>query len=90
VAISFNGNRYALPSAEIACLSPNAFILNDLAEAFWKGGREGLMDMVDGWMPNSEGYSRVYRINDDNRETLIEESEAFRKQVRGVAVGSLG
>jgi len=90
VTISFNGNRYALRLAEIACLSANASILNDFAKAFRMRGREGLMEMVDGWTQKSEGQSRIYCINDENRETLIRESEAFRKQIRGVAVGSLG
>ena len=109
MTLSFNGNRYALRSAEIACLSPHASILAILADAFRKGGREGLMAMVERWAPDSltsfgidpelvqkvastssEGYPKVYRINDGNRAKLIQESEAFRKQVRGVAIGSLG
>lgn len=104
ITLSFNGNRYALRSAEIACLSPHAFILTILADAFQKGGKEGLMAMVDQWGPDSltsfethperikylEEYPKVNRITDENRAMLIQESEAFRKQVRGVAVGSLG
>jgi energy-converting hydrogenase A subunit R len=104
ITLSFNGNRYALRSAEIACLSPHAFIFTILADAFQKGGKEGLMTMVDQWGPDSltsfgihpelikylEGYPKVYRITDENRAMLIQESESFRKQVRGVAVGSLG
>jgi energy-converting hydrogenase A subunit R len=89
VTISFNGNRYALRSAEIACLSPHASVLTFLTDAFRKEGRIGLMAMVDGWRGDS-GDPKVYRITDENRATLIQESEAFRKQVRGVAIGSLG
>jgi len=97
--VSFNGNRYALRLAEIACLSNHASILNILADAFQKGGREGLLETVGGFdlgriqglAPiSSEGYPKVYRITDENRPIIIQESEAFRKQVRGVAVGSLG
>ncbi len=90
VTISFNGNRYALRAAELACLSPNASILKELAKAFCDGGREGVMEMVDRWRSIPEGAARIYRILDENRETLIRESEALRKQVRGVAIGSLG
>jgi energy-converting hydrogenase A subunit R len=109
MTLSFNGNRYALRSAEIACLSPHASILAILAEAFRKGGKEGLFEVVERRPPHSltsseidlelvqkvastssEGYPKVYRINDGNRANLIQESEAFRKQVRGVAIGSLG
>jgi energy-converting hydrogenase A subunit R len=109
ITLSFNGNRYALRSAEIACLSPHASILAILADAFRKGGRGGLAEMVKRWPPHSlislgidpelvqkvastspEGYPKVYLINDENRAKLIQESETFRKQVRGIAVGSLG
>ncbi len=113
MAVSFNGNRYALRSAEIACLSDHAFILAILANVFQKGGREGLIEMVDRWRPDSltsfgidqeliqgieslsaggpsEGYPKILRITDENRATLTQESEAFRKKVRGVIVGSLG
>jgi len=87
--LSFNGNRYALRSAEIACLSPDASILTTLADGFQKGGREGLLKMVDQWKSDPE-YPKVCRITDENRTRLIQESEMFRKQVRGVAIGSLG
>jgi len=92
VTISFNGNRYALRSAEIACLSPHASVLTTLTDAFRKEGREGLMAMVNAWNPNSfaEGYPKVCRITEENKVALISESEVFRKQVRGVAIGSLG
>ena len=113
MAISFNGNRYALRSAEIACLSDHAFILAVLADVLQKAGREGLVQMVEQWRPDSlrsfgidpkliqgieslsaggpaEGYPTVFRISDENRAALIQESEAFRKKVRGVSVGSLG
>ncbi len=104
ITLSFNGNRYALRSAEIACLSPHAFILTILADVYQKGGREGLMEMVGQWGPDSltffgihpelikdlKGYPKVYRITDENRAMLIQESESFRKQVRGIKVGSLG
>jgi energy-converting hydrogenase A subunit R len=49
VTLSFNGNRYALRSAEIACLSPHAYILAVFAGSLKKGGRKGLMEMVDEW-----------------------------------------
>jgi len=102
--ISFNGNRYALRSSEIACLSPHTIVLTILADIFRKEGRKGLMEVVDQWRPETlisfgfdpehikdlEGYPKVYRITDENRAMLTQESEAFRKQVRGVAVGSLG
>jgi energy-converting hydrogenase A subunit R len=113
ITLSFNGNRYALRSAEIACLSAHALMLTILAHVYQKEGREVLMEMVDQWGPGtltsfgfdpeltqrltslscsdaSEGYPKVYRITDENRAMVIQESEAFRKKVRGVKFGSLG
>jgi len=109
VALSFNGNRYALRSAEVVCMSPHAFILAVFVDAFRRGGKKGLMEIVDRWgsaslmsfgidprlskrfesLQSGEG-PKVYRVTDGNRATLIQESEAFRKKVRGIAVGSLG
>jgi energy-converting hydrogenase A subunit R len=109
VTLSFNGNRYALRSAEVACMSPHAFILAIFADAFRKGGKKGFMEMVDRWGSASltsfgidprlhkrfeslkyGDRPKVYRITDENRTTLILESEAFRKKVRGVTIGGLG
>lgn len=101
MTISFNGNRYALRSSEIACLSSHTFILAILAKVFRKEGKEGMMEIVDrvpdllssfGFDPSieTEGYPMLYRITDENRSMVIQESEAFRKQVRGVKIGNLG
>jgi energy-converting hydrogenase A subunit R len=109
VTLSFNGNRYALRSAEVACMSPYAFILAIFADAFQKGGKKGLMEIVDRWgsvsltsfgidprliqrfesLPYGDP-PKVYRVTDGNRANLIQESEAFRKKVRGIAIGGLG
>jgi energy-converting hydrogenase A subunit R len=102
VTISFNGNRYSVRSAEIACLSPHTLILTMLAKAFQRGGRDAVFEMVEHWNPDSlgrnkvdpsffsQGFPKLYRITDENRLRIMEESEGFRKKVRGVEVGSLG
>ena len=109
VALSFNGNRYALRLAEVVCMSPHALILAVFVDAFRRGGKKGLMEIVDRWGSASltslgigprlsrrfESLQcgeepRVYRVTDGNRATLIQESEAFRKKVRGVQIGTLG
>lgn len=107
--VSFNGNRYALRSAEIACLSPDASILAVLGEVFRKEGKKGLMEFVEGWSQNSldsiqlykefveglslirsEDFPELFRVTEENREELTEKSEAIRKKVRGISIGSLG
>ena len=55
VTLSFNGNRYALRSAEVACMSPHAFILAVFADAFQKEGRKVLWrSWTDGRLPFSD------------------------------------
>lgn len=107
--VSFNGNRYALRSSEIACLSPDASILAVLAEVFQKKGKKGLLEFVEGWPQGSlnsfqldktlieriiqirsENFPELFRITEENREKLIEKSEAIRREVRGISIGSLG
>jgi energy-converting hydrogenase A subunit R len=109
VTLSFNGNRYALRSAEVACMSPHAYILAVFAGAFQKGGKRGLMEMVDQWGTRSLAsfgldsrlrkrfeslrygdVPKVFQVTEENRAKLVEESEAFRKKVRGVKIGNLG
>lgn len=100
--LSFNGNRYALRSAEIACLSFHTSILAYLADIFRREGRKGLLETVDSWNRDPRRGERIdpqsfsgeppklCRLTDRNRGEVIRESEAFRKQVRGVKVGELG
>ena len=102
MTLSFNGNRYALRSAELACLSSHAFILAVVADIFRTKGREGLLNAAEQERPDwliscgadpalySEEIPKLQRVTEENRPTLIQESETFRKQVRGVRIGTLG
>ncbi len=47
IAISFNGNRYAIRSANIVCISPNALILAFLARYFNEGN--DIFELVLNW-----------------------------------------
>jgi energy-converting hydrogenase A subunit R len=49
LALSFNGNRYALREAEVACLSGDTRVIATLALAFEEGGRAAVLDLVDRW-----------------------------------------
>jgi energy-converting hydrogenase A subunit R len=49
LALSFNGNRYALREAEVACLSDDTRVIATLALAFEEGGRAAVLDLVDRW-----------------------------------------
>jgi len=109
VAVSFNGNGYAVRSADICCMSKDTVALSVLASAFYKGGRDGVLEMAERWgrtfieksgmeeevairvrCISREDFPKVELIGRSNIGRLIEESEAFRKQVRGVEIGALG
>lgn len=49
LAVSFNGNNYAVREAEIAVLSNNTAVTSVLAEVFNRYGRKGVLGLVRRW-----------------------------------------
>ena len=49
LAISFNGNEYAIKEAEIAVLSSNTLVTTIITIAFNKGGKELVNQLVTDW-----------------------------------------
>lgn len=49
LTVSFNGNRYALQEADIACLSGTSLVVSVLADVFLKQGRAGVIGLVGEW-----------------------------------------
>jgi energy-converting hydrogenase A subunit R len=49
VAISFNGNRYAVTNAEIAVLSDNAIVTSMLVDAFYRRGKKAVLELARRW-----------------------------------------
>jgi energy-converting hydrogenase A subunit R len=101
VAISFNGNHYALRAARIACISPHFLPLKILVEMFYKEGKGGLEKTLRQEFQNIEGKVReeifsfepppqLGIINENNLEALIPKSESMRKRLRGEKIGGLG
>jgi energy-converting hydrogenase A subunit R len=109
VAVSFNGNGYAVRSADICCISKDTVVLSLLASVFYRGGRDGVLELAQKWSRSSiegravedevgtrlqslpdDDFPKVELIAQSNIGRLIEESEEFRKQVRGVEIGALG
>jgi len=86
LAVSFNGNRYAIEKAEVVCISENTSPISILADAFSRGGKGKVMELVENW---KEKLPLLEVVSGNNRERLISLSEKFRKSVRGEA-GSLG
>lgn len=93
IALSFNGNRYAIQSADIACISPNALIIMELAFIFNDVGGEAVKDVAIEWSEDSNietSDTFLDVIDESNMQALILKSEAFRKTVRGESIGRLG
>ncbi len=49
LAVSFNGNEYAIREADVAVMSPNTVVTSALAATFGNAGREVAMELVDNW-----------------------------------------
>lgn len=101
LAISFNGNAYALKTAEIACFSHHTFPLEILAEVFCQEGKKGVFTLVKKWPETLEKKTKekiltlksspqLEIITQNNLTSLIERSERIRKELRGEMAGRLG
>jgi energy-converting hydrogenase A subunit R len=105
LAVSYNGNQYAVREADIAVLSSSALPIAALGEAFAKSGRAGALRLAETWPDMASDqvsrelaerllgmteHPRVRRITRNNLRELTEASNEFRKTVRGHAVGALG
>ncbi len=91
IAISFNGNRYALKAAEIACISPDTFPLTILIKAFHRGGRGDVLRLINDFSKDEKEQGQILAlIDEDDMETLCQKSENMRKKVRGEKLGGLG
>ncbi len=103
LAVSFNGNAYAIQVAQVACLGKDAGIISILAQLFAAGGTDAVMSVLAQW--GEEALRRagieedllVYlasaeigEVTPDNQALWTEKSQRFRRQVRGVRIGSLG
>jgi len=49
LAISFNGNRYAVKNAEIAVLSENSIVTAVIADIFSRFGKQQTLNLVENW-----------------------------------------
>lgn len=101
VAISFNGNTYALKAAEIACISPHTLPLEVLAKVFYEDGKKGVLRVVEIWPETLEKKIKkqiltlkpspqLEIIRKENLASLTAKSERMRKELRGEAAGKLG
>jgi energy-converting hydrogenase A subunit R len=89
LAISFNGNGYAVRSSQICCLSRDARVIALLADVFNKEGREAVLKLASSWGKDSlrrfpidpalEGWLDRFPEKDFPRIVTI--SDSNRKEV---------
>jgi len=83
LTVSFNGNSYAVKTAEIGVMSPNTRITANIACRFLLSGKDNAIEYV-------KKQPRVEVMTEENREEFSKASSKFRKNIRGEAIGKLG
>jgi len=53
LAVSFNGNGYAIREADIACISDHTIITSIIAYQFFKKGKEAVLELAEDWSVDS-------------------------------------
>ncbi|HOE16020.1 MAG TPA: hypothetical protein PLX02_00805 [Syntrophorhabdaceae bacterium] len=84
LSVSFNGNRYAVQSAEYIVVSEDTAVLRDIATGFCQQGKDAISE------GKASETARIFKEGDCSIKDVIALSEKMRKEVRGQAIGSLG
>lgn len=63
LAVSFNGNNYALDEASVAVISNNTLILSLLADLFKREGTEKVLEFADSYAAHSQEALQSYSLN---------------------------
>jgi energy-converting hydrogenase A subunit R len=66
LAVSFNGNEYAIREAELAVLSDNTLVIGILALAFQKGGIDAVRELTMNW-----GHEKMSQMFNSRLEMKI-------------------
>lgn len=109
LAISFNGNEYAIKETEIAVLADNTLPISILADLFNKSGKEEVIGFVESFKEDAQralfdypvdpqltlkypsmSNIKIEIVDEQNQESIKEESLKYRKNVRGESIGGLG
>lgn len=62
LSVSFNGNSYAVREAEVAVMSGDTIVTSVIAETFYKGGKESVMELIENW--NMEHIKKTGFVHD--------------------------
>jgi energy-converting hydrogenase A subunit R len=88
LAVAFNGNRYALRAAELGCISSDALILAEIAEAFQTSPARLRLDRTAS--PANGRRRHTVQTKSGIDDAFIEQSEQMRRRLRGEQIGGLG
>jgi energy-converting hydrogenase A subunit R len=88
LAVAFNGNRYALRAAELGCVSSDALILAEIAEAFQASPARLRLDRTAS--PANGRRRHTVQTKSGIDDAFIEQSEQMRRRLRGEQIGGLG
>lgn len=97
LAVSFNGNEYAINEAQIVCIGTNASINTVIAELFKSKGRDRVIELFKSDDPSEKNEEikdlynsfkivkdeiEVHTKTEDNESELIRKSKAKREELR--------
>jgi energy-converting hydrogenase A subunit R len=83
MAVSFNGNRYAIEAAEIACCAFHSDILAFICEVFLKGGKEGVFEMIHQWKRGGDAVSELLSHSSPG-EALMEKEALYPSSIEAI------
>ncbi len=91
LSVMFNGKGPVFRLSDIACIGDNGMPISEIAQIFVDYGRQAVRATYDGgcWREKGVRSTMIKTITAENVILLEEASVAKRKEVRGVAVGSL-
>ena len=78
VAVSFNGNNWAVKEASLAVVAQNALPIGWLTDLFIEEGPSGFDDLL------------IDTVTQENTDAIARTSSRVRKEVRTETIGSLG
>jgi energy-converting hydrogenase A subunit R len=70
LAISFNGNEYAIKEAEIAIMADNTVITAILADLFNRFGKDEVIKFIKSYMVNTEDALNNYPVNEKLKDAI--------------------
>ena len=59
LTVAFNGNRYAIDAAEIACAADDAIATSIVVDVFARGGKDAVLELAENWPVEQEAQARL-------------------------------